>query len=257
MLFDNLYDDFLCHKIHIENDNIPLNGEQFCSTFTNFWNLQFSDVRKIRRPNHCKSSQAIAKILHSIAHIEMSAIVLSLDSAYRFRNMPRRFYADWLEVARDEITHFQKICYLLEELGFEFGDFVVHDELFRALCCTQDSLELRMGVVHRGLEAKGLDANPFVQRKLATTQLALRKPIQDTMDLILRDEITHVSKGNIWWKSCATRPFIELCQNFSFRLAGKVLNTEARKQAGFSEIELKELNDFYAKPSPHTRLSAK
>ena len=244
--FENLYDDFLCGTIRPIHERAPLRGEGFCEAFTHFWNLRFVDARKIRRPAHTKSAQALAKILHSVAHIEMSAIVLALDSAYRFRELPHRFYADWLEVACDEIAHFRRICALLSELGFAFGDFAVHDELFAALCCTQDSLELRMGVVHRGLEARGLDANPFVQRKLATTKLALKNPIRDTMDIILRDEISHVHKGDVWWKSCATRPFLELCASFRFRLAGKILNESARLLAGFSENEIRELRRFYA-----------
>lgn len=243
--FENLYDDFLCDKIRPTHEREPLCGEDFCETFAHFWNLRFVEARKIRRPAHTKSTQAIAKILHSIAHIEMSAIVLALDSAYRFRELPHGFYADWLEVARDEILHFQRICALLSELGFTFGTFAVHDELFAALCCTQDSLELRMGIVHRGLEARGLDANPFVQRKLATTELALKKEICDTMNLILRDEINHVHKGNVWWKSCATRPFLRLCTSFRFRLAGKILNERARIAAGFSQSEIDELREFY------------
>lgn len=244
--FENLYDDFLCGTIRPTHEHAPLRGEGFCEAFAHFWNLRFVEARKIRRPAHTKSAQAIAKILHSVAHIEMSAIVLALDSAYRFRELPHRFYADWLEVARDEIAHFRRICALLSELGFTFGDFAVHDELFAALCCTQDSLELRMGIVHRGLEARGLDANPFVQRKLATTELALKNQIRDTMDIILCDEISHVHKGDVWWKSCATRPFLQLCTSFRFRLAGKILNESARLSAGFSENEIHELRRFYA-----------
>lgn len=252
--FENLYDDFLCGTIHPTHERAPLRGEDFCATFAHFWNLRFVEARKIRRPAHTKSAQAIAKILHSVAHIEMSAIVLALDSAYRFRELPRGFYADWLEVARDEIMHFKRICALLSELGFAFGDFAVHDELFAALCCTQDSLELRMGIVHRGLEARGLDANPFVQRKLADTEHALKSAIRDTMDIILHDEISHVHKGDVWWKSCATRPFLQLCESFRFRLAGKILNESARLSAGFSESEINELRGFYSqKQNPRER----
>lgn len=242
--FLDLYDDFLCNQLSLEAETSPIEGKLFCNIYR-LWNLTSISVQKISRPSHVRSPQAVAKILHAVAHIEMSAIVLSLDSAYRFRNMPRQYYADWLTVVHDETRHFNLLNDLLCELGYCYGDFCVHDELFSALCVTQDSLEVRMGVVHRGLEARGLDANPFVQRKLLETTLSLRSKIRDVLNIILDDEIEHVSKGDIWWKQYSRKPFIELCKEFQFRLAGKILNKEARKQAGFSDEEIQSLENFY------------
>lgn len=245
--FWNLYDDFKRGILQADKDKLNLlSGEKICSNFIKFWNLQAQDVRKIRRKNHAKSPQAMAQTLHAIAHIEMSAIVLSLDSAYRFYAMPHDFYADWLQVASEEIGHFQRLCKLLNELGFTYGDFNIHGELFSALCATQDSLELRMGIVHRGLEAKGLDANPFVQQKLLANKHALNSEIKEVLDIILYEEIGHVSKGDRWWKHSSKRPFIELAGEFSFRLAGKILNRAARLESGFSDDELDTLEHFYA-----------
>ena len=41
-----------------------------------------------------------AAFIHAIAHIEFNAIDLAWDAAYRFRGLPREFYADWVGVAR-------------------------------------------------------------------------------------------------------------------------------------------------------------
>ena len=40
-----------------------------------------------------------AALIHAIAHIEFNAINLALDAVYRFRDMPKSYYDDWLRVA--------------------------------------------------------------------------------------------------------------------------------------------------------------
>ncbi|MCW1359732.1 ferritin-like domain-containing protein [Campylobacter jejuni] len=205
---------------------------------------------RIRRPKFTNSTQALAKTLHSIAHIEFSAINLALDASYRFTNLPLKFYTDWLEVADEEIKHFMLLQKALEDLGYKYGDFAAHDNLELALKATKDSLNLRMGVVHRGLEAKGLDANPFVQKKLQSNNHPIKSYLKEVLDIILNDEIKHVSKGDFWWNFSKKddEQFIDLCKKFKqFSLVGKSINEEARLKAGFSQEEIKALQkiDFY------------
>lgn len=203
---------------------------------------------KIRRARTLNSDKALAKMLHSIAHIEFSAVNLALDSAYRFRWLEPSFYRDWLEVADDEITHFSLLEKALNELGFKYGDFEVHTNLEDALQATAHSLKFRMGVVHRGLEARGLDANPFVVAKLEGTNHALKPFLREILAVILKDEITHVAKGDKWWRYAKDESddFIALCKGFErFLLAGKVLNKAARLKAGFDESELAKIEAFY------------
>ena len=104
-------------------------------------------------------------LLHAIAHIEYSAIDLAIDAAYRFLHMPDKYYDDWLEVADDEIRHFNMLEKLLTELGARYGDIEVHNSLFEASQKTQTLIE-RMAVVPRYLEANGLDATPMILTKL-------------------------------------------------------------------------------------------
>ncbi|STQ84069.1 ferritin-like domain-containing protein [Helicobacter fennelliae] len=203
---------------------------------------------RIHRPKHAKSGIALAKILHSIAHIEYCAITLALDSAYRFKHLPLRYYIDWIEVAKEEIEHFLLLESLLNEIGFKYGDFAVHLGLYDAMKRTHSSLKYRMGVVHRGLEARGLDANPFVLQKLSLTPHPLTSKINEVFGIILRDEITHVSKGDHWWRFAkeANDDFLDLCKQFQdFSLAGKTLNSNARLQCGFDASEIKSIDNFY------------
>ncbi|WP_295739948.1 ferritin-like domain-containing protein [uncultured Helicobacter sp.] len=205
---------------------------------------------KIRRPKHIKSVQSLAKVLHSIVHIEYSAIDLALDAMYRFRHLPLQYYRDWLIVALQEANHFRLLADSLHSLGYEYGDFAVHSQLFDAQSATQDFRD-RMALLHRGLEANGLDANPFVTAKIKAFEHDSTPQILQTLETILRDEIEHVRKGDFWWRYANTKTspedFLAILQNFKqFHSVPKILNHKARLQAGFSAEELKCLTHLYS-----------
>lgn len=241
--FWHFYDDFKCGAFEFDFEQRAILRDFLPP------NLRVKAPMKIRRVRQLTSNEALAKMLHSLAHIEFCAIHLALDSAYRFRGLEMRFYKDWVEVVDDEIKHFQLLEKALNEIGFAYADFEAHDNLQAALKATTHSLKYRMGVVHRGLEARGLDANPFVVKKLQGTTHPLKPFLEEILELILRDEITHVRKGDAWWRFAKddNDDFIALCKEFKrFSLAGKVLNKEARRKAGFDEGEFTRLEAFYA-----------
>lgn len=205
---------------------------------------------KIRRPKHIKSVQSLAKVLHSIVHIEYSAIDLALDAMYRFRHLPLQYYRDWLIVALQEANHFRLLLDSLHSLGYEYGDFAVHSQLFDAQSATQDFRD-RMALLHRGLEANGLDANPFVVAKIERFEHESIPQILQTLEIILHDEIEHVRKGDFWWRYANTKTspedFLAILQNFKqFHSVPKILNHKARLQAGFSAEELECLTHLYS-----------
>lgn len=240
--FRHFYDDFKSSCFVFDFDRTVLLKDSLQP------NLRIKEPMKIRRVRKLGSKQALAKMIHSIAHIEFCAINLALDSAYRFRGLEMSYYKDWLEVADEEIKHFCLLKQALNELGFKYGDFEVHINLENALKATAHSLKLRMGVVHRGLEARGLDANPFVVEKLNSTNHSIKPFLREILDLILKDEIAHVQKGDKWWRFAKEEKddFIKLCKTYKqFNLAGRVLNKEARLKAGFDELELERLESFY------------
>ncbi|MCX6051093.1 MAG: ferritin-like domain-containing protein [Campylobacterales bacterium] len=196
-----------------------------------------------------KEGQTI--LLHAILHIEYSAIDLALDAAYRFSHMPKPYYDDWLEVAEDEVRHFLMLEKLLNELGASYGAIEVHNALFEASQRTQTLIE-RMAVVPRYLEANGLDATPMILEKLKRLpKNEMLEKIVDALKIILHEEINHVKKGNIWFNwACEAQGksidfYFEIIDKYYPQgfLRAKNLNTDARKEAGFS---CKELN-FMAK----------
>lgn len=183
-----------------------------------------------------------AAMIHAITHIEFNAINLALDAAHRFAGMPVAYYADWLRVAAEEASHFALLNQHLERLGYAYGDFDAHAGLWEmAQKTTQDPLH-RMALVPRVLEARGLDATPAITQKL--------QQIGDThaveiLDIIARDEIGHVAVGSRWFAYlCAQRglepaaTFRALLDDYAIPLPRLPINIEARRQGGFSELEL-------------------
>lgn len=200
------------------------------------------DARKPSTP------EGYAAMLHAIAHIEFNAINLGLDAAYRFRRLPREFVGDWLGVAKEECEHFLLMRERLREHGYDYGDFVAHAHLWDMARHTAYDPLLRMALVPRVLEARGLDVTPAIRAKVA------QKGDEATcavLDIIYRDEVGHVRIGNRWYHHLCRQRGLEplslfrqlLRQHDMFVFRGYV-NLEARQRAGFSEFELSLLRDF-------------
>jgi len=196
------------------------------------------------------SDKGKAMFLHAIAHIEYSAIDLAIDAAYRFKNMPKAFYDDWLEVAMDEVRHFELLEILLERVGSFYGEYPVHYGLFNASMQTLGLLE-RMAVIPRYFEAGGLDATPIMIEKLqGLVNDDKAEEIIKVLALILEEEGPHVLKGDKWFKyacdelSLEYEVYFEIIEKFypgAFP-RNKELNIQARKDAGFSCSELQRIN---------------
>lgn len=217
-----------------------------------FHSPSYTAICKVVAPQNVpKRSNLITKegqitLLHAIAHIEYSAIDLALDGAYRFFGLPKQYYDDWLKVADDEIKHFLSLEQLLHELGANYGDVEVHNALFEASQRTQTLLE-RMAVVPRYLEANGLDATPLILSKLQKLpKNEMIEKIISALNIILKEEIDHVKKGDLWFQyackqnSVTSEIYFEIIQKYYPQgfLRAKSLNIKARKEAGFSCHEL-------------------
>ncbi len=188
------------------------------------------------------SVEGRAALVHALAHIEFNAINLALDAIWRFADMPRDYYADWLRVASEEALHFSMLKAHLKMLGFAYGDFSAHNSLWELAEKTQGDLLARMALVPRTLEARGLDATPAVRAKLAQ---AGDTAAAEILDVILRDEVGHVAIGNRWFGYlCAQRElepitiYAELALHYKAPVLRGPFNLDARRAAGFSEAEL-------------------
>jgi uncharacterized ferritin-like protein (DUF455 family) len=186
-----------------------------------------------------------AALLHALAHIEFNAINLALDALWRFPGMPGDYYADWLQVAAEEAHHFTLLAAHLQSQGYAYGDFNAHNSLWDMAEKTAGDVLARMALVPRTLEARGLDASPPVRAKLAQAGDMAAAGI---LDIILRDEIGHVAIGNRWYGwLCAQRglepvaAYADLAARYKAPPLRGPFNMEARRAAGFSELELAQL----------------
>jgi len=199
-----------------------------------------------RRSLH--TSEGHAALIHSIAHIEFNAINLAWDAVYRFRDMPRKFYDDWVQVADEEAYHFQLVRDHLNTLGYEYGDFDAHNGLWEMAVTTAHDPLIRMALVPRVLEAHGLDVTPGIMKKLRDYGDHGAVAI---LEIIFRDEIGHVEIGSRWFRYLCDQRNMEPDSTFQGLLEeymqrgsrpGKgSLHRNARLAAGFSEQELKYL----------------
>ena len=186
-----------------------------------------------------------ATLIHAIAHIEFNAINLALDAVYRFRDMPDDYYQDWLKVAAEETYHFSLLSKRLEQLGYEYGDMPAHNGLWESCVTTDHDVMVRMALVPRVLEARGLDVTPGMIKKLESVGDHQSVEILHT---ILRDEVGHVRIGSRWFHYCCEQrdlepktTFIGLITDYMQGSLRGPFNDKARLQAGFSKQELEML----------------
>ncbi len=196
-----------------------------------------------RRSLH--TSQGRAALIHSIAHIEFNAINLALDAIWRFRGLPEAYYRDWLSVAVDEARHFCWLKARLESLDMAYGDFPAHNGLWEAALKTAHDPLLRMALVPRVLEARGLDVTPGMIERLEAcgdTETAI------LLTRILEEEVGHVAIGTRWFRYiCAQRgldpdnAFVAIVTEHMHPLPKGPFNFSGRLSSGFSETEMRFL----------------
>jgi len=184
-------------------------------------------------------------LVHAIAHIEFNAINLALDAVCRFRNMPGEYYRDWVSVAADEARHFSLLSQRLGQLGSSYGSYPAHNGLWEMAERTADSCLVRMALVPRVLEARGLDVTPGLMERLRRVGDLETVAI---LEIILAEEIHHVATGSRWFEYCCKREgkmpgrtFIDLLETRYTGTVRRPLNTAARLAAGFTKKELEAL----------------
>lgn len=199
------------------------------------------DKRKLSTP------KGRAALIHALAHIEFNAINLALDALYRFRDLPHEFYDDWLGIAAEEAGHFVLLRDYLHTQGFDYGDFTAHNGLWEMAVVTAHDPLVRMALVPRVLEARGLDVLPGIMHKMASSGA---HDVATILQTILHDEVGHVAVGNRWYAYLCQQRNLEPLSTFRTllreynapRLRGP-LHKDARRAAGFTEAEIKMLEE--------------
>ncbi len=201
------------------------------------------------------SKEGVLALVHAICHIEFNAINLGLDAAYRFRNMPFDFYKDWLLVAKEEAKHFRMLSDHLVSEGSFYGAFSAHNGLWDSAERTAHDPLVRMALVPRVLEARGLDVTPGIIHRLHEVG---ESKVVDLLKVILQEEEGHVEIGNRWYRYLCHKRGIEeiptalnLLKEYS-QIIRAPLNEEARLRSGFTK---EELEVYFESFGSHVRFS--
>lgn len=188
------------------------------------------------------SPEGQVALVHAIAHIEFNAINLAWDAVARFAGMPADYYRDWARVAAEEAYHFGLLRERLQELGHDYGDFPAHNGLWSMALETRHDVLVRMALVPRVLEARGLDVTPGMIQRLR--EIGDERTV-GWLEIILHDEIGHVEIGTRWYRYCCQARNIEPEARFQALIREYMpgglhgpFHLEARRQAGFSDTEL-------------------
>lgn len=185
-----------------------------------------------------------AALVHAVAHIEFNAINLAWDAVYRFPGLPSDYYLDWASVAADEARHFQLLAGRLAQLGYRYGDFPAHDGLWQMALDTDHDPMVRMALVPRVLEARGLDVTPGMIERLR------RVGDEETvaaLEVILREEVRHVAIGSRWYAYLCRQRGLDPAAEFLRLVRERAVvlrlpfNQAARLAAGFATSELDAL----------------
>ena len=191
-----------------------------------------------------------AKLLHDVANIELQAMELAFRTLVEFPEAPINFKEQLVSVILDERRHLELCVDEISKLGFRWGRWPVHLQLWSSVS-EQDTLLDRILIVHRYLEGSGLDASHILLTKLSgLTNLGPKKIIQT----IAREEEEHVSFGSRWYKEICQLNNLDVHEDFNKRM-NKIfsqipkrsvkINIQLRKQVGFSDVELDVLQRIH------------
>ena len=237
-----LYEQFLAGHISIDA-SIVLHEHQELIPGRPDKPLLVNPAQVQRRSMHTVEGRAV--LIHALAHIEFNAINLALDAVWRFPKMPHQYYADWMQIAKEEAYHFDLLHRHLQDLGYCYGDFPAHNSLWEMVQKTIDSPLARMALVPRTMEARGLDALPPILDRLVQVK---DQAAVDILEIIYRDEIGHVQIGNRWFNYLCqlenidpVATYAELANKYRAPKIKGPLNIKARKEAGFTDDELAAL----------------
>ena len=145
------------------------------------------------------SKKGLLALLHSLVHIELNAVDLSFDLIARFAHLPlpRSFFDDAVKVGLEEAEHFLMLDKFLTKRGASYGDFPAHGGFWDAALETAHDILARLAIVQLVLEARGLDITPGMISKLES---AGETEFVACLEIIYRDEITHVAFGAKWFR---------------------------------------------------------
>jgi uncharacterized ferritin-like protein (DUF455 family) len=221
------------------------------------------------RPGDPASETRLKLRMHGIFVGELQALEGAGRSLWDFPDAPWEFKMNMARQCWDEARHVQIYEKLLERVGGWVGMFPESTFLFECACA--DDPALRVAGVNRGLE--GLACDVF-RDMIRYAEQSGDEVMRQAIDYVLADELTHVRFGSEWVREFtkddperfrrAQEFRKQVDKQFSFggsrsdrEDAAIPIAWEDRKEAGFTEEELRELAQISGEgPSRDTLMTA-
>lgn len=190
-----------------------------------------------------------AKLLHALANIELQAMELAFRSFVEYPDAPVIFREQMADLALSEAEHLSLCLDQLEEMKFPWGSVPVHMNLWSAVS-EEDSLMDRLVIVHRYLEACGLDSGVALHRRVSQIEAP---HVEKAIKKITEDEVGHVAFGSYWYQEFCRQSRRDPDEDFKtrmhvlkFKLPRRVeaLDRQLRLKAGFTESELQTVEEI-------------
>lgn len=195
------------------------------------------------------------RLLHDLANIELQAMELAFRSFIEYPEAPQEFREQMADLAISESKHLELCLDQLEKLNYQWGQWPVYLSLWNAVS-VEDSLLDRLLIVHRYLEASGLDAGVSLLKRLAQSQAPM---LEKAVKKITEEEVGHVEFGSVWYQKFCREQKLDPDQDFKTRMHSlalklpkrfEVIDYQIRKKAGFTDSEIQtaiEIRDQYFK----------
>jgi uncharacterized ferritin-like protein (DUF455 family) len=200
------------------------------------------------QPDGERSEVQLRAQLHGIFVGELQALEAAGRTLWDFPDAPWEFKMNMARQCWDEARHIQVYEKLIEHAGGEVGEFPENTFLFETSC--KDDPALRVTGVNRCLEGLACDA---FRSLMDYARDSGDDVITQAVDFVLADELTHVRFGSDWVRQF-TRDDPDRAQQareygrateraFAFG-GGREIARDERREAGFTEEELEELEEL-------------
>ncbi|SCA58694.1 hypothetical protein AB751O23_AK_00210 [Chlamydiales bacterium SCGC AB-751-O23] len=186
-----------------------------------------------------------ATCLHRFAGHELLAIEIMAFALLAFPDSPKHFRMGIAQTIKDEQKHLKLYIKRLKELGVEFGQYPLYKHFWAHVKFFKDPIHY-VSAMNLTFEMANLDFAPMYGKVFEQFGDHASK---DLMNIILNDEIKHVSFGWNWLKKFkpeATNMWQAWIESqtlllFPKRAKGKCFLEEPRIKAGISPDWIEEL----------------
>lgn len=247
-------EDKLCEGVITEFDHYDFDESLFREP-GRATHLSFSD-KKIKFPkgDRLLTPEGRSIALHSFANHELLAIEIMAMVLLKFPHNTKEmltFKKGLIKTLKDEQLHFKLYRELLNEEGFDFGDFSISDFFWKSSKLMTTPAEY-MAIMAMTFEGANLDFTHYFSHLFREAGFY---KIADVLKRVYEDELTHVALGghylnkwrgdsSIWNYYLESLPFPVT----PARAKGIHFYEQSRKEAGLSDDFIHELklyqNDF-------------